>query len=106
MCLVTAFAKSRAQLRATFRQDNPLVENDCITSKMRRFFRNNLNPIPNMTPNGPLTVVIECLRIPNCAPIWQRTKACVQVIKPVLYQFYGYDEFFQLLANNLVRSNI
>src|SRR5258706_2325736 len=57
-------------------------------------------------PDRPLTVLIECARIPNRAAVRQWTKASVEVIKSIFNQLDRDNETAQPLADDLVRPYI
>src|SRR5882724_591106 len=106
MCLITSLPERRAELRTSFRKHNLLIQNHCIAGEMCRLFLNYFDSITYVIANCPLSVFIKCRRMPDRVPIRQRTKARVQVIKPVLDQFHRDNQRLQLLPDNLVRSNI
>src|SRR5712691_8394747 len=94
------------EFRRAFRQNDFALNDNGIARKMHRLFRQDIDQFGHMFADCALPVFIEGRGEPNGGPIWQRTKASVEMIEPRIDKLDRDNKTTKHVRNRPMRLNI
>ena len=103
---VAALSENSHKFGRAFRQDYVVIEHDRIATKMNCFFLFDIDKLVDVFGNRALTVFVKRSRKPNCITIWQRAKACIEMIKTRIDKLYRDDKAAEHVCHRKMRLDI